>query len=64
MYIKDEDGNELYIYGVYENGTRYGSMSDKPKVGDTVILYGKLQNYVSGGSSTYEMIKAELIWQN
>lgn len=65
LYIEDEYGNSLYVYGVNENGVRYGSMSDKPKVGDTVILYGKMKNYVnSANTSVYEMIAAELIWQN
>ena len=65
MYIEDENGNSLYVYGVNEDGVRYGSMSDKPQVGDTVILYGKMKNYVYGTNpSVYEMISAELIWQN
>ena len=65
MYIQDENGYTLYVFGVYENGVKYGNMSDKPKVGDTVILYGKMKNYVNAANtSVYEMIAAELIWQN
>jgi len=63
MYIEDESGNELYIYGLYKSGVRFDGLSDKPKVGDTVILYGKMANYTSSGSTTYEMKNAELIYK-
>ena len=37
MYIMDEYGNSIYIYGLYdESGKRYDSMSNAPKVGDTI----------------------------
>ena len=47
MYIADEDGNRLYIYGVYDaNGVnRYDAMETKPVVGDTVTLLGYIGNY-------------------
>lgn len=62
MYIQDANGNMLYVYGVNQNGVRYDGLSDKPQVGDTVILYGKMKNYVSYTNETiYEMISAELI---
>ena len=61
MYITDENGNTLYVYGVNKNGVRYGNLSDKPQVGDTVILYGKMKNYVYNNTQTLEMISAELI---
>ena len=62
VYIKDESGNTLYIYGIWQSGTRYDGISDKPQVGDTVILYGKMKNYVNGtNTSLYEMVSAELI---
>ena len=62
VYIKDESGNTLYIYGIWQSGTRYDALSDKPAVGDTVILYGKMKNYVYGTNAPiYEMISAELI---
>lgn len=64
MYIEDESGNELYIYGLYKSGVRFDGLSDKPKVGDTVILYGKMANYTSNsGVITYEMKSAELIYK-
>ena len=64
MYIQDEDGNTLYIYGVNKDGVRYGKLSDKPQVGDTIILYGIMQNYVDRyGETIYEMKETELIWQ-
>ena len=65
MYIQDEEGNTLYIYGVNKDGTRYGKLSDKPQVGDTIILYGVMQHYVDRyGETTYEMKETELIWHN
>ncbi len=46
MTIRDENGDELYIYGTYDaNGNRYGAMSNPPQVGDTVLLEGGIQNY-------------------
>ncbi len=35
LYIEDENGNSLYVYGVYdENGNRYDGISNPPQVGD------------------------------
>ena len=46
MYIKDENGNELLIYGLYDqSGNRYDAMSSKPKVGDTIIVCGPIFYY-------------------
>ena len=47
MYITDEEGNSLYIYGLYSaDGTvRYDAMSDKPIVGDTITVYGIVGAY-------------------
>ncbi len=45
--IKDADGNVLNIYGMYDatGDVRYDAMSVKPKVGDTVKIYGVLGTY-------------------
>ncbi len=62
LYIEDAEGNRFYIYGVYQNGIRYDGLAEKPLVGDTVTLYGKLMHYVNGdGESVYEMKDAELV---
>ncbi len=63
VYIEDADGNQLYIYGMYDrSGKRYDSMQTPPQLGDTIVLYGKLQHYVtSSGASVYEMVDATLI---
>ena len=46
MYIEDEDGNQLLIYGLYDsNGNKYGSMSTKPQVGDTIVVCGPILYY-------------------
>ncbi len=41
--------DELYIYGVYSNDetTRYDAMTEKPVVGDEVVLFGMLKTYSS-----------------
>ena len=53
MYIEDENGNKLLIYGLYDqSGNRYGNMSSKPQVGDTIIICGPIYRY---DSSTIEI---------
>ena len=62
LYIVDENGNELYVYGLYDlDGLRYDAMPDKPKAGDTVILYSSIYKYVNGSSITIELKNATLI---
>lgn len=63
MYIKDADGNEFYVYGLYDlAGTRYDSLTTKPEVGDVVILYGILGQYTSkSGVTTNQMKNATLV---
>ena len=59
MYIKDENGNELLIYGLYDqSGNRYGNMSSKPQVGDTIIVLGPILKY---NASTIEIKNGTLI---
>ncbi len=61
LTIQDENGNQLYIYGLYDSTgtTRYDGLEQPPQVGDTVVLSGALQHYVSsGGETIYEMVKA------
>ncbi len=47
MYIEDEDGNSIYIYGVYskDGSTKYNKMDPQPKVGDTITVMGVLSKY-------------------
>ena len=48
IYIEDEDGNELYIYGTYNtDGQKYGDWAaeDKLAVGDVVYIYGEKSTY-------------------
>ena len=56
FYLKDADGNEICIYGLYMDGTRYDAMSYKPVEGDEVTVYGPLGAY----NTTYQMKNAEL----
>lgn len=57
MYIRDNDGNKIYVYGVNQGDAKYGDMAEKPVVGDTVKLYGIIGLY--NGSA--QMKAAELI---
>lgn len=46
VYIEDEDGNKILIFGMYdEDGNRYDKMDPKPVVGDTITVVGYLGNY-------------------
>lgn len=47
MYIVDEEGNTLTLYGTYsaDGETSYGEMASKPDEGDTVTIYGKVGQY-------------------
>lgn len=63
MTIEDEQGNTLYVYGVYDsNGARYDSLSEKPQEGDVVILCGPIKKYVNNSNVvTIELFYSELI---
>ena len=47
LTIKGEDGQELYIYGIYsaDGSTKFGDMAAHPEVGDTIIIWGVLGQY-------------------
>ena len=64
MYIVDEYGNELYIYGALDStgSLYYGDMTEKPVEGDQVILVGRLKKYVSSsGEVTIELVNARIM---
>ncbi len=58
-YIRDENGDELYIYGFYDESgtTEYNNLPYRPQVGDTVVLQGVVKKY----NSDIEIFKARLI---
>ncbi len=47
LYIADEEGNELYVYGLYSNdgSIRYDALESKPDEGDTVTVLSVVGNY-------------------
>ena len=47
MYLVDEDGHEILIYGTYDatGKVRFDAMSTKPVVGDQITVYGVVGNY-------------------
>ena len=49
IYIKDENGNKLYVYGIYsaDGETRFDAMDTQPIVGDKVTLYTVIGYYSS-----------------
>lgn len=60
LYIVDEAGNSLYIYGMYdEAGNRYDAMTNKPEVGDTITVLSVISNY--NGAQLKNAVLQELI---
>ena len=59
LNVSDETGT-IKIYGSYsaDGSTRFDAMTDRPTVGDEVLLYGTLVNYKS---NTPEMMNAWII---
>ena len=49
LYIEDENGNEFYVYGLYdaEGVNRYDAMTTQPTKGDKITVYGKIGKYSS-----------------
>ena len=47
LYIKDEDGNEILVYGTYDatGKIRFDKMTTKPAVGDVITIFGVVGNY-------------------
>lgn len=70
MYIKDENGKELCIYGLYsaDGKTRYDAMSYKPVKGDEITVYTVLGMYetTTQGKSAWldEVVAHEHDWQD
>ena len=59
IYIEDEQGNRLYLYGLYDQaGTRYDKMTNPPKVGDSIVVCGKIKNY---NGNTIEIMNATIV---
>ena len=59
-YIEDDEGNTLFVYGIYdESGNKYNSLSYQPKVGDTIVMYGPILYY---NGTTLELNKGVLKW--
>lgn len=46
-YIKDADGNSIYVYGLYsaDGSTKYDALETKPQAGDYVVVLGVLGKY-------------------
>ena len=57
FHLVDENGNDLTIYGLYQNSIRYDAMTVKPVEGDTVTITGVLGKY----NTTPQMKNAELV---
>ena len=57
LFISDDSGEEFYIYGLYQNGVRYDSLSEQPVEGDEIVVTGNIFRY---NDSTIEFKSAEL----
>ena len=59
-YIEDDKGNQLFVYGIYdESGSKYNALSYKPQVGDTIVMYGSILYY---NGTTLELNRGVLKW--
>ncbi len=57
MTVEDAEGNQIYIYGLYDSaGARYDAMSKKPVVGDTLVIEGALMKYVNETTTKIEIM--------
>ena len=47
LYLKDENGNSIYVYGLYnaDGSVLYENMETKPAVGDTITIYAIIGKY-------------------
>ena len=47
MYIEDENGNSIYVYGFYnaDGSARFDVMDNQPAVGDMITIYAIIGNY-------------------
>lgn len=62
LYLVDESGEEIYVYGLYDQlGNRYDSMTTKPMAGDTVIVYAPLLNYQGTKLELKDAVLIEII---
>ena len=64
LTLTDESGNTIYVYGLYDlSGTRYDSMSTKPRQGDTIVVLSQLYHYYNSatGEDKLELKAATLV---
>ena len=63
LYLQDDNGNQLYVYGVYDStgAVRYDGLADQPKAGDEIVLFGQIKRYVSRDKVVIELMSARLI---
>ena len=47
MHIADDQGNTIYIYGLYDStgSLRFNALDTQPAVGDTITVYTVVGNY-------------------
>ena len=57
IYLVDENGNEIYVYGI-EN---YSNMTNKPNVGDKVVLCSVIYKFVYNEKVTIELKNAIIV---
>ncbi len=58
LYLIDGEGNEVYVYGLYdEAGTRYDALTDKPAAGDVITIRGRVSRYLKKDNTNQLQIK-------
>jgi len=62
LYLIDEKGNEIYIYGLYQDGIQYDTLTYKPYAGSNITVQGKITKYITADNKVIIEIKsAELV---
>lgn len=63
FYLTDENGDQIYVYGLKDSyGNRYDSMSIKPVAGDVVIIRATVKKYqYSSGDTVIELVNSVVI---
>ena len=67
LYLVDEYGNEIYVYGISDiEGNRYNAMNDKPVAGDTITICCNITYYYNAdyGIEKIELTNSVVIQKN
>ncbi|MBQ7408044.1 MAG: bifunctional metallophosphatase/5'-nucleotidase [Clostridia bacterium] len=62
LYLEDENGNRIYVYGLYDQyGNRYQYFNTKLDIGDEIVVYSQVTYYKNNTTEHVELLNATLI---